>query len=183
MNRGTTYSAKMATRIAAPTAIRIIGSFDFFTGAATPWPCDEARAVGWWAWNCSMPCAACVEADGAAAGNDPAPAFFQVHSVLSPMAEGASASRSTVPTSSCTAWAADSDTGFPSAAGAGPAPEASPAEAGAACPQFAQNLAPSASFAPHSPQYAMSSSSHMFRPRQAQAKRLPYRLFTTSGAT
>ena len=43
MNSGTTYSAKAATRIAAPTATRTTGSFDFFFSAAgfEPPPEDE----------------------------------------------------------------------------------------------------------------------------------------------
>lgn len=47
MNNGTTYSAKTATRIAAPATIKMMGSFDFLDAdVVVPRPCDEVRAFG-----------------------------------------------------------------------------------------------------------------------------------------
>ena len=104
--RGTTPSASTATRINTPAPIIRLGSFDFF--AAWPRPSDEERSAVRRATNRAVSPVSCCPTCSAAAlaalsETEPAPAFFHVHSVLSPITEGASTSRMTVPTSSSTA--------------------------------------------------------------------------------
>ena len=152
MNSGTTYSAKAATRIAAPTAIRTTGSFDFF-------------ATGEFFAACAAFCACPTAAPTAwAAGG----VLFHVDSVTLPTSAGANTS-TTPPVlgiSGMTASAA-SATSFTDVAIDGLS--AGCDSATTAVPHSAQNRSPSCSSLPHCVQNAMSTTS--FRLQESRGAR------------
>lgn len=142
MNSGTTYSAKAATRIAAPTATRTTGNFDFFATG-------EFFAV--FSAFCACPTAAPT---AWAAGG----VLFHVDSVTLPTSAGANTS-TTPPVlgiSGMIASAAASATSFTDVAIDGIS--AGCDSAAAAVPHSGQNCSPAESSLPHCVQNAMSTS-------------------------